>query len=454
MDRNLVSNILGKSYKGPIDRREFLAGLAVLGGGVALASAATNPELLVPKNDIPENATTAPATTAPSRKDVGKVTSIKSEIKEYKDPKTGARVIQLTSNGSNNNHPYFTTESFMWDGADFPLFISDRSGLYQWYMLDMKRGNIIQLTAGAKLDTNMGCVARNGKFFYFDGPVLHYLNLETWEDRELNHVPPGFSPSNPDCSADGHYVTFSYHQIVPTSTARNVIYSTMQENYFQHPQSVVMRVDSAAALGAATALACWGEVQWISHSLIHPTQPNLVLFAHEGGHECVKQRMWMVDVDQKRARTATPLYRQQIGDSCVHEFFTRQGEIGFQYTIIHEDGTMEEFNAFVRADGTWIRQYRYPDRRPGHYQSNADNSVCVGDCAYFNPQDDDGNKYLALMTHGNGVVNQTRLAWHGTSWKTQESHPHPHFSPDDRWVIYNSDCDGKYNVYMVDTHSI
>ena len=201
-------------------------------------------------------------------------------------------------------------------------------------------------------------------------------------------------------------------------------------------------------------MACWGDTVWISHSLIHPTLPNLVLFCHEGGHEVVKQRMWTVDVDQKRARFAKPLYVQQLGDSCVHEYFTRQGEVGFQYTIVSEDGSMEEFNAFVRPDGTWIRQYRFPDRRPNHIQSNSDNSVCVGDRAYFNPQDSDGGGYLCLMTHANGLVNMKRLCWHGTSWKSQESHPHPVYSPDDRWVIYNSDSEGPYNVYMVDTQSI
>lgn len=90
MDRKPIGNILGMPDGSSIDRRGFLAGLAALGGGVALASAAANPEMLVPKGATanPETPTTAPAD-APSRKDVGKVTNIKSEMKEYKDPKTG-----------------------------------------------------------------------------------------------------------------------------------------------------------------------------------------------------------------------------------------------------------------------------------------------------------------------------------------------------------------------------
>jgi oligogalacturonide lyase len=449
-----MGSFLGAPNKTPMDRRGFLTGLAVLGGGVALTAAAT-PELLTPENQKPNPTTReSAATTGPSPQDVGKVTNNKSETRTFKDPKTGARIVQLTSNGSNNVHPYFTSQGFIGDDSNHPIFISDRSGLYQWYMLELSTGKLVQLTSGLKLEPNMGTVSRNGKLFYFDGPVLRYLNLNTFEDRELNRVPDGYSASQPDCSADGRYVTYSYKQKLPKSTTGNVIYSTMMEEYYQHPHSVVMRIDIAAPGEAPTAVACWGEPAWISHSLIHPTEPNRVLFCHEGGSAVVKQRMWTVDLNQKRARTAQPLYVQQPGDSCVHEYFTRGGEVGFQYTIINDDGAREEFNAFVRADGTWIRQYRYPDRRPGHIQSNSDNSLCIGDCAYFNPKDNDGDKYLGLMTHGNGVVNMKRLAYHGSSWLTQESHPHPVFSPDDRWVMYNSDIDKRYNVYLADVTSL
>ena len=453
MGQDSGSDVPPKSDRNLLGRRDFLAGMAVLGGGAALAAAAPAPEMLVPK-DGATKANPVPSPAIIDNGKVGKITNIKSEMKEFKDPKTGARIVQLTSNGSNNVHPYFTTDSFIGDDAKHAIFISDRSGSYQWYMLEIPTGKLVQLTAGRDCDTNSCAVARNGKLFYWDRPTLRYLNLNTFEDRELNHAPVGFDIGIPHCSADGHYVTYSYCELLPTSTARNVIYSTMMERYFQHPRSVAMRIDTAAALGGQTAMACWGEPMHYSHTLIHPTQPNIILYVHEGGHECVKQRMWTVDVDQKRARVSKPLFIQQVGDSCVHEYFTRQGEVGVQYTIIHEDGSMEEFNAFLRIDGTWMRQYRYPDRRPGHIQSNSDNSLCVGDCAYFNPKDDDGDKYLALMTHSNGIVNIKRLAWHGTSWKTQESHPHPVFSPDDRWVIYNSDVEGKYNVYLADVQSV
>jgi oligogalacturonide lyase len=377
----------------------------------------------------------------------GTVRNIKDEIKEYKDPKTGARIRQLTSNGSNNVHPYFTSWAFVGDDSDRTLFVSDRSGHNQWHMLQISAGKLVQLTDIAHRPN--GCVARNGHLFYFDGNTLHSLNVDTLEDRALYTVPPGFRPGGPTCTADGRYVAFVYRVEYPVSTANGLIYSSMQEEYYQRGNSIIMRVDTAT--GAAKAV--WGEMMEISHVLIHPTHPNIVLFCHEGGSSVVSQRMWIVDIDQKVARKAVPLYPQTANEGCVHEFWTQQGDVGVQYFMDRGD-KRDEYNLFIRPDGTWIRQYLYPDRRPGHIQSNSDNTLLIGDCAYRTPDDEDGNQYMALMTHDNGLVRIRRLSWHRSSWLNEEAHPHASFSPDDRWVIYNSDIEKCHNIYMADVHSI
>ena len=163
--------------------------------------------------------------------------------------------------------------------------------------------------------------------------------------------------------------------------------------------------------------------------------------------------MRTVNLDDKQMRQAKPLYPQRPGESCVHEYFTQQGDVGFQYSL-DRGNVREEYNAFIRPDGTWIRQYLFTGPRPGHIQSNSDNSLVIGDRAHLRPDDKEGGQYLSLMTHVNGRVQVRRLAWHGTSGRTQASHGHPSFSPDDRWVVYNSDVETCDNVYMADVHSI
>ena len=64
----------------------------------------------------------------------------------------------------------------------------------------------------------------------------------------------------------------------------------MAEMYYQHPSCVIMRVN----MGNGQPAAIWGERMWISHVLIHPSNPDTILFCHEGGGN-VKQRMWIVN---------------------------------------------------------------------------------------------------------------------------------------------------------------
>ncbi len=429
-----------------MDRRLFLTRVAVL-GGVGVSASGLN---LVMAAEPPKNAGQVTGDVSPTTAGRGKVLQVRSELKEYKDPKTGARVRRLTGGGSSNVHPYFTSWAFVGDNADNAILVSNRSGAYQWYLLDIPAARLVQLTAGRKTSPNMGCVARNGRLFYFEGPVLHSLKIDTLEDRELYRVPTGFKPALPTCTADGRYVAFAYCQETTLSTETGRIYSTMHERYYQHPPSVVMRIDTQSG----AAVAAWGETTWISHVLIHPTQPHLIVFCHEGGGTCVDQRMWIVNLNDMQMRKAAPLYPQHPGESCVHEYFTQQGDVGFQYTLDRPEGKREEYNAYIRPDGTWIRQYLFPGQRPGHIQSNSDNSLVVGDRAYLSPDDKEGGKYMSLMTHVNGQVQIRRLAWHGASWLTQNSHGHPSFSPDDRWVIYNSDAEKADNVYMADVQSL
>lgn len=442
--RNQAMSSADQTRANVVDRRLFLAGAAALGGAAASLAGASR----VMAAETPQDPQPA-AGSPPAAAGRGTVRQVQSEIKEYKDPKTGARIRRLTGDGSSNVHPYFTSWAFVGDGAEQAIFASDRSGAYQWHLLDVPAARLVQLTAGEKISPNMACLARSGRLFYFDGPALRAVRTDTLEDRELYRVPAGFLPALPTCTADGRYVAFAYCQEAVLSTETGRIYSTMHERYYQHPHSVVMRIDTESG----EAVAGWGETAWISHVLIHPTQPNLILFCHEGGSTCVKQRMWVVDLDDKQMRQARPLYPQQPGESCVHEYFTQQGDVGFQYSLDRGEAR-EEYNAFVRPDGTWIRQYLFSGPRPGHIQSNSDNSLLVGDRAYLGPDDKEGGQYLGLMTHVGGHVQVRRLAWHGTSWRTQASHGHPSFSPDDRWVVYNSDVEKCDNVYMADVESV
>lgn len=371
-----------------------------------------------------------------------------ARVEEHRDPDTGALVRRLTGDGSDNAHLYFTSTSFVGDGAERLIISSDRLGQRAYFLLDLPDAKLVQVTDMSDTPFSSACLDPAGRLFAFRGNSLMVVDLQTLAAEELYRVPEGFGPALPTCTADGAYVAFAYREQLAVSTESGRIYSTMAERYYQHPACVVMRVDTHSG----EAVAAWGERAWISHVCIHPTRPDLIVFCHEGGSN-VQQRMWTVDLTERRAREAQPLFRQHLRESCCHEYFTREGEVGFQ-VIVDSEGESLNFNCFIRPDGTWLRQFLLPGPRPGHIQSNADNTLIIGDRAHLSPDDRDGGAFMSLIRHehGRGVV--ARLCRHDTSWATQISHPHPIFSPDDRWGLFSSDAGGACNVYMVDINSI
>lgn len=310
-------------------RRRFLRDLSLLGGAALLSpgglfetASAGAQEASAPPS--------APAVQTDRKTEGGRGNSlrVRDEIMDYRDEETGARVRRLTGDGSDNVHLDFTSESFLAGPANRLVFASNRSGRFQFHLLDIEAAKLVQVTDGEDLSPVMACLDPAGRLFYFDGPALRAVALDTLEDRELYRVPEGVRPGLPSCTADGRYVVFAYSEDRAVSTETGRIYSTMAERYYQHPNCVIMRINASNG----QALAAWGERAWISHVLIHPSQPDLILFCHEGGSH-VSQRMWTVDVSTVRGRQAKPLYPQRPGEFCVHEYFTRQGELGFMSVV-------------------------------------------------------------------------------------------------------------------------
>ncbi len=438
IDQQKATDGLGiprRSFLGQLAGVPVAAGLAHAGMPAAQQAATPGPQPKTPSGGAKSCA-------------IGKTQRVGGEVKEYRDPETGARVMQLTGDGSDNVHLYFTSESFLAGGAERVVFGSNRSGRFQYYLLEIRERRLVQLTDASSINgAERACLAPVGRLFYFDGPVLYSVNVETQESRELYRVPQGYEADLATCTANGEYVAFAYGEVPRVSTENGRIYSSLFEEYYQHPACVIMRIKASDG----QPVAAWGERMWISHVLIHPHQPDLILFCHEGG-SMVRQRMWTVNLAVERARKAEPLYPQKPNEWCVHEYWTHTGDVGFQYEV-ERAGHREPYNCCVRPDGTWIRQYLLPGLRPAHIQSNSANTLVVGDCGYLGPGDRDGQNYMSLMTNSNGVANVRRLCRRRPG-ETEQSHGHPVFSLDDRWVLFNSRIGDRDNIFMADVQSI
>ena len=373
----------------------------------------------------------------------------KGNIIRAEDKYTGVAVSRLTDDDGDTYHPYFTSQLIDSENKNI-IVVSTRTGSGQIFSLNLKNGDMIQLTDIKNRDTIPKPVLDivHNYVYYFEGRVFKKLRLDNFYEEELLTIPEGFHSGDLTLTDKGDYAAFTYSKDLECITVSDVIYSNMAERFHQHPLSVVFRYDIANNKTEAV----WGEHEWISHTLISPVDPNYIAFCHEGGSN-VSQRLWMIKTDTK---DVYPLIRQKPHyDNTVHEFFTASGRIGTQYSFRHRKDVpfYLEAEIYINPDGSDEKRYYYPYNRPGHIQTNFAETMSAGDRAQIKRDMPDYENYMSLMIPSDDHrLTVGLLCYHGTSWKTQKSHPHPIFTRDDSHVIFSSDAGGRCNVYMVEAN--
>ena len=86
-----------------------------------------------------------------------------------------------------------------------------------------------------------------------------------------------------------------------------------------------------------------------------------------------------------------------------------------------------------------------------HVQTSySDEHLLAGDCGIRSAWgNDEADSWMTVIRLENNRSVMKQLCHHDSSWKAQNSHPHPVFSRDDRHILFNSDVGGNGNIYRV-----
>ncbi len=371
----------------------------------------------------------------------------------WNDKDTGRRVTRLCPVGVTGSHAYFTSTSC--DGEGRLILSCQCRDKMQLCRVDLSSGKAWQLTDFDHLRAQGYCVSPVADCALAgDGDKMVRVDLTSGDEMVVFTAPPGWYFGTPTVDGTGTRAAFSLSERAPGFTRTERIYSTMPENFFFRPRSLVCCLD----LASNSLSVAWGETEWISHVLINPADPDIIVFCHEGG-SLAQHRLWVVDTRHQRKRLARCLYQETFPEFLVHEYFLSDGTLGVQRSSYDADAPLDvsgpyphNYITFLGMDGCVKANYVLPGLRSGHVQSNSDNSLIVADCCYTgDPEGDkDGNKYLALNIPDGNKLRVEKLCRHDTSWKTQLSHPHPIFSPDDRHVVFSSDAGGSNSAFIVE----
>lgn len=358
------------------------------------------------------------------------------------DQETGHEVIRLTPPHIVCHRNYFYQKCFTRDGSKL-IFGGAFEGHWNYYLLDLNRQQATQLTEGAGDNTFGGFLADDDKSLWYvkNNRELRRVDLASLEEHVTYEVDDawvayGTWVANSDCS-----------QLVGIEIKKSdwqplTDWSKFRAFYFTQPECRLIKVD----LRTGERKVILQEKRWLGHPLFRPFDDNTVAFCHEGPRDAIDARMWLINADGSNLRKV----RQHApGESFTHEFWVPDGYA--LYYVAHKENDPQRY--LFSADPQSLENRQLMAIPPcSHLMSNHDGSLIVGDGSPHNTGDISLNDpFIWVFDSKKGT--QKAVCQHNTSWKVldgdrQVTHPHPSFSPDDKWVLYTSDEEGMPALYL------
>jgi oligogalacturonide lyase len=368
----------------------------------------------------------------------------------YQDEKTGREVCQLTNRG-NNYHLYFTDNSFTMRDQEI-YFLSDRAApdisIFNVYKMDLGSGIITQLTdEPLGLNHRMTKTPDSELIVYIAGNQVKKLTTRTGQVEILYEGDKHFVMRTPFISPNKKYLGLIRNEL-PSRLEHGPNYKGFGQTMFSVKLAWITLVD----MDGSKAFDVFEDTHYLSHFQFAPDDSTLALFCHEGPWHLVQQRMWLLDLISREVK---PCFLQQETDCVGHEFWTRDGLIFFDNRGEGHDGTItsDKSQAIIAATGSgelpyvglinrnneMVRRIDMP-YYCNHYHATADLRFLVGDTA----------EDLVLIDIGQDRPQIQTLCTHKTSWLTPQTHCHPTFGWNNRKILFESDREGRQNLYLLD----
>jgi len=352
-----------------------------------------------------------------------------SEMTAWIDPEFGYEITKWTTDKYKNWHLYFNIESFIDDTTC--IIYSNRAGGVNLFKLNLNDGSMLQLTDHKGEVKHTWHLEKLNKLYYDYGTNVYELNTKTFKNKAI------FS-----------FEGFELKSFTVTCDAKYIIYAVNKNPGWSDNNSTgpfaIMRYEIATK---KTKQISPDFGMSINHLQANPVDPNKIIYTWQhqwraGGSGIVgyiPNRIWWINVD---GLDGGPVGPQEFGLHRTHEFWTYDGSrIGYSARYKFGENRKRQFLGSCLPDGSDNFMFEVPVG-PAHSQIFKDNRHWVAD-------QNDGMVLTMWEFERDKVLKEQKLFRHESSWIGQPSHPHPHFSPDRKYVLFSTDKSGTPSVYTV-----
>jgi oligogalacturonide lyase len=341
-----------------------------------------------------------------------------SERTAYKDSVTGYEISMLTTSPAKDNKIYQTHPNWTADGR-YIVFTSDRVGTNQYFALSVDTGEIIQLTSD-NAPGNAFLGRQKNNMFYVSERAIWELDIDAI------------------CSLRARKVNSRYKRKVAGFPERYKLSGTISVDSNGKDIYLGVQYDKDSwrlvALNAET-----GKFRKVidsdfrvGHCQAHPSISGLIMYCWETGGDS-QQRMWIIRAD---GSDNGPFYKETYDEWVTHEVWWGADKALFTIWPKNEQMLKKPHGiAYVSINKRGLNILS--QKKYWHVGGSPDGKWAVGD--NFN-----GEVYLINSDNGNA-----KLLTQGHRPQGATVHPHPSFSPDGSAILFCSEKNGNWDLFLV-----
>ncbi|MEO2059158.1 MAG: oligogalacturonate lyase family protein [Mesonia sp.] len=186
------------------------------------------------------------------------------------------------------------------------------------------------------------------------------------------------------------------------------------------------------------------ENAWLNHEQFSPTDPNLLMYCHEGPWHKVN-RIWTYNLS---TGDTTLIHKRTVHREIAgHEFFSPDGKtIWFDLQIPRGETFYLAGKNIETGEETRYQLER--DEWSIHYNISPDMKTFAGDGGDKSQvaHAEDGQWIYHFTPNGNDLDSEKLV---DMSKHNYDLEPNVHFSPDGKWIIFRANFEGSTQIYAV-----
>jgi oligogalacturonide lyase len=400
---------------------------------------------------------------------------------DWIDAKTGHRVVRLSREPGSaslyfHQYPYsadgkklvFTAPSGIWtvdlDTHELQQVVKGRVGIL---LTSRKSGDVFYIRRGGGSEDG----DRRGRDGFWRGGDVFATNLETLEERHIAKLPETFGGGNVCVNADETLLvgigTDPDGKAVPRTAPDGGGEGRLLPGWASGAPRVIYTVD----LATGDVIIIHRSHDWLNHLQTSPTDPQQILFCHEGPWHYV-DRSWLIRTDGSGLKQVHPrTMDMEIGG---HEFFSNDGKTVW-YDLQTPRSLVFWLAGYEIGTGkrTWYHLER--DEWSVHYNVSPDGKLFAGDGGGPDSVANKSPSGEVLDPAGNGmwiyVFRPERVKMTGLAEQAEKQvqvgvfdsqrlvdmsrhdyhlEPNVTFTPDGKWIVFRSNMHGPSHVYAVE----